>query len=61
MSAVPVFSYRTISGKQFVYIDIVDNETGDPVNGNNMLVTYTQTLASGSVTTLSVHIPGQMQ
>ena len=59
MSAVPQFSYNVISGKQFVYINIVDSVTGDPVNGNNMLVTYTQTLDGGTPINVSLYIPGQ--
>jgi hypothetical protein len=59
MSAVPQFSYHVISGKQFVYINIVDSITGDPVNGNNMLVTYTQTLDGGTPINVSLYIPGQ--
>lgn len=58
MSKIPQLTYRLIAGYQFVYISVYDSTTGQLTNGNNMSVTYSQTI-NGTTTIHSVIIPGQ--
>jgi hypothetical protein len=59
MSLSTIFSYQIITNKQFVYINIVDSITGDPANGNNIQVSYSQSLYGNPPQNFSVYIPGQ--
>lgn len=58
MSKIAQITYSIISGYQFVYISVYDTATGQLANGDNMAVTYTQTV-NGLTTTNTVTIPGQ--
>lgn len=58
MNKIAQFTFSVIAGYQFVYISIYDTSTGQLTNGDNMSVTYSQTV-NGITSTNTVTIPGQ--
>jgi hypothetical protein len=57
MSIIAQLNFQIIEGFQFVYINLVDSVTGQPASGNNIIVTYSQTI-DGATTDYSITIPG---
>ena len=57
MSIIAQFNFQIISGFQFVSINLVDSVTGKPANGNNIAISYSQTI-NGVTTYNTVNIPG---
>jgi len=58
MNKIPQLTFSVIAGYQFVFISVYDTSTGQLTNGDNMSVTYSQTI-NGANTTHTVTIPGQ--
>jgi hypothetical protein len=57
MSILAQLNFQIVQGFQFVYINLVDSVTGEPASGNNITVSYSQTI-DGATTDYDIAIPG---